>query len=379
VCHFVASALDGEVGDRGGCGIIGTLGQGRPGALRGGGLTTPDALTTHRALADLYAAGCERVAMEVSSHALDQRRLAGVRFSTAVFTNLSRDHLDYHGSMAEYARAKARLFAWPGLQSAVINRDDAHGRVLAGSLSQDVRLITYGTGPTRGLRGEHLVGRVMGLTADGLELAVDGVFGRGVVRARLAGRFNALNLLAAVGTLVAEGIELQQVLARLGAARAVPGRMEPFGGSRGRPLVVVDYAHTPDALGQALESLRDQCRGRLCCVFGCGGDRDAGKRPAMGAVAARLADALVLTDDNPRGENGDQIVDAILRGMPAGARVTVERDRAAAICLAVTAAGADDAVLVAGKGHETVQEVAGVRRPFSDAAAVRAALGEGAP
>jgi UDP-N-acetylmuramoyl-L-alanyl-D-glutamate--2,6-diaminopimelate ligase len=155
--------------------------------------------------------------------------------------------------------------------------------------------------------------------------------------------------------------------------------MEPFGGSRGRPLVVVDYAHTPDALGQALESLRDQCRGRLCCVFGCGGDRDAGKRPAMGAVAARLADALVLTDDNPRGENGDQIVDAILRGMPAGARVTVERDRAAAICLAVTAAGADDAVLVAGKGHETVQEVAGVRRPFSDAAAVRAALGEGAP
>ena len=374
VSHFAACALDSAAG---GCGVIGTLGHGRSGQLSEAGLTTPDALTTHRALAELHAGGCARAVLEVSSHALDQNRLAGLRFATAAYTNLSRDHLDYHGEMAAYAGAKARLFSTPGLQSAVINRDDAFGRELSDALDPGVSLITYGTGPAPASRGMHLTGHAISLSAGGLEVDVEGPWGRAPLRARLAGRFNAANLLAALGIALAEGLDPSLAFERLRAVRAVPGRMEPFGGHDGSPLIVVDYAHTPDALAQALGSLRGQCRGRLWCVFGCGGERDPGKRTVMGSEAARLADALVLTDDNPRGEDGDEIIEQVLDGIPPGTPVTVERDRGAAIRTAVAAAGAGDAVLVAGKGHETYQEIAGVRRPFSDAASVRAALGAG--
>ncbi len=315
--------------------------------------------------------------MEVSSHALDQGRVAGLRFATGAFTNLSRDHLDYHGDMDAYAEAKARLFAWPGLESAVINRDDPYGRSFIARL-EGARLVTFGTGGADGLPGQHLTAHAISLSREGIEIEVEGPFGKAPLYAPLAGRFNASNLLAALGVLLAEGIDGVEALRRLASVRAVPGRMEPFGG-RGQPLAVVDYAHTPDALAKALEALRAQVRGRLWCVFGCGGDRDPGKRALMGAQAATGADSLVVTDDNPRGEDGDRIVEDILAGIPASTPVTVERDRLAAIRAAVAAAGPDDAVLVAGKGHETYQEIAGIRRPFSDASAVRAALEEVAP
>ena len=351
-------------------GTIGTLGAGLYGATAPTGFTTPLVLQVHALLAGLRDAGADAVAMEVSSHALDQGRTDHVRFEVAAFTNLTRDHLDYHGDMAAYAAAKAKLFAWPGLRAAVLNLDDAFGRELFAALPASVRAIGVSAAGREDadIRAENLNLDGNGI---GFELVADGVRHR--VASPLLGRFNADNLLAVAGVLRALGAEPAAIASLLSELQPIHGRMNRLGGN-GKPVVVVDYAHTPDALEQALSSLRAHAHGRLLCVFGCGGERDAGKRPQMAAIAERLADGVIVTDDNPRGEDGDAIVADILRGFADASRVLVERDRARAIGLAVDAANADDIVLVAGKGHEPYQEIDGVRHAFDDTEVAKAAL-----
>jgi len=359
---------------------LGTLGGGRVGELAAGTHTTPDAVTLQRQLAAWRDAGATHVAMEVSSHALDQQRCAGVRFHTAVFTNLSRDHLDYHGDMHAYGAAKARLFDWPTLVARVINVDDAFGIELAGRAHPGARLVLT----TRRAPGADadlaalpgaLIVRAVATTAlpRGLQLEVEAQGRRARLDSPLLGDFNAANLLSVLGALLALDVPLEEACAALARCEAPPGRMQASGGGA-LPLVIVDYAHTPDALEQALRAARAHCGGRLWCVFGCGGDRDAGKRAPMGRVAASLADELVVTDDNPRSEDPARIVAAILEGVARRGHVTVEHDRAAAIGTALRGAAAGDVVLVAGKGHEDYQIVGAERRPFSDIGVVHAAL-----
>ena len=369
VTHLAARAC-GETR----CAVMGTLGVGLPGRLAALDFTTPGPVEIHRRLASLRDAGIGMLAMETSSHALDQRRIEGVRVDTAVFTNLSRDHLDYHQDMDAYARAKASLFAVPGLSHAVINADDRFGRELLGTMPAGIESI----GLT--LAGERSPAAPVSLAAGriareerGLALHVATPWGKGEVATRLLGGFNAYNLLAAIAIACLHGHRLDTVLRRLSGVEPLAGRMQRLGGGSG-PLVVVDYSHTPDALRNALAALRPRCEGALWCVFGCGGERDRGKRPQMAEVAERGADRIVVTDDNPRGENGDAIVADIMAGFTRPDRVGIERDRARAIHGAVTGARTGDVVLIAGKGHETTQERDGVRLPFSDVAAARRAL-----
>lgn len=355
------------------CGVIGTIGNGLYGALDVASHTTPDAVSLHRLLRQLRDQGATRVVMEVSSHGLDQGRVAGVNFEVAVFTNLSRDHLDYHGDMAAYGRAKSRLFALPGLRWAVINTDDAFGRSLVDEIPTAVGVLTYGMNEPGVQRGNRIQGQLMRLDRQGLVLAVDTPWGQGTIKSPLLGRFNASNLLAVLGALLASGVEFETAVQRLQQLNTVPGRMQRFG-KEGQPLVVVDYAHTPDALYQVLTTLREHCTGKLWCVFGCGGNRDRGKRPLMGEVAEQYADRVVITNDNPRHEDPQVIIDEIRSGMQRSEEVIVIVDRAQAIAHAVQQAGANDVVLVAGKGHEDYQQVGDVRHPFSDCAQVQALL-----
>src|SRR5690606_8076867 len=315
--------------------------------------------------------GASHVAMEVSSHALDQGRVDAVAFRIAVFTNLTRDHLDYHGSMEAYGEAKARLFAWPGLQAVVINLDDPFGLRLHQGVSAGLRRIGVSS---RGAAGASLRAEDVRLQPDGLHFRLVEQGESQAVVSHLLGRFNVDNLLAVAGVLRALGWPLAEVAAMLPRLSPVGGRMSRVGGGAGQPLVVVDYAHTPDALQQALASLREHTRGHLTCVFGCGGERDAGKRPQMAAIAEAGADRVIVTDDNPRGEDGDAIVAAILAGFTRPEAVRVQRDRARAIREAVAAAALGDVVLVAGKGHEAYQEVGGQRFPFDDLQVAAAAL-----
>lgn len=368
VTQFLAQAL----GEQTPCAIVGTLGNGYYGRLEIATHTTPDAVTLHGLLARFRDSGAKAVAMEVSSHALDQGRADGVLFDTAVFTNLSRDHLDYHRDIAAYGAAKARLFARPGLRHAIINSDDAFGARLLATLPAQVNAVSYALNATHGAR-EHIAGQILSADLDGLVLRVHTPWGYGELRTRLLARFNAANLLAVLGVLLVGGMRLEDALHRLSDVEAVPGRMQCFGGA-GRPLVVVDYAHTPDALEQALRALREHCRGRLWAVFGCGGDRDRGKRPLMGAVAQQYADRVVLTHDNPRTENPDAILADIVAGLRDADAAKLIPDRARAIDYAVAHAEAGDAVLVAGKGHENYQLIGETRLSFSDAEHVRAAL-----
>ena len=349
------------------CAVIGTLGYGFPGALDAGMHTTPDAVQVQRLLAGFADRGAHWVAMEVSSHALEQARVQAVAFAAALYTNLSRDHLDYHGDMERYAAAKARLFRASGLKTAVINAEDEYGRRLQASLDGGIRVLTYGLA-----RGD-VHARVLERRPDGLFLRALTPQGEVEIAAPLFGRFNAANLLAVLATLLALGLDAGDAAQRLCAVAPVPGRVERFKGPDDRPLVVVDYAHTPDALEQVLGELRAHTPGRLWCVFGCGGERDPGKRPQMGAIAERLADVVIVTDDNPRREPGDAIVRDILAGMRRPARVI--RERRAAVAAAVEAARADDIVLVAGKGHEDYQQVGEARLRYSDRDTVRALLG----
>ncbi len=358
------------------CAVIGTLGAGFPGALVETGFTTPEATVLMRYLADFRDAQAGACALEASSIGIEEGRLNGARVDVAVFTNLTRDHLDYHGDMAAYAAAKEKLFHWPRLRTAIINLDDEFGIRLLRSTSA-MRIIGYSMAPPRRdhpalVRAENLAPTPYGQRFD---LLLPN--GRATVDTTLAGDYNVANLLACAAVLLDAGLEANDIAQRLSALTPPAGRMEHVGGE-GQPLVVVDYAHTPDALENALRALRPLTRargGKLAVVFGCGGNRDPGKRPQMGAIAAAGADRVLVTSDNPRGEPAHSIIDAIVRGMPAaGARVASEVDRAAAIVRAVNEAAVEDVILLAGKGHETYQEIAGERLPFSDRAQAEQAL-----
>lgn len=359
------------------CGSIGTLGAGMYGEVVPTGFTTPLVLQMHALLAQLRDTGAKAVAMEVSSHALDQGRVDGVHFDVAVFTNLTRDHLDYHGDMSSYGATKARLFAWPGLKSAVVNLDDDYGRELFASLPATVQAIGVSS---RGQAEATLRADSLRLDASGISFELDSGGESHPVQSRLLGRFNVDNLLAVAGALNALGEAPAEIARTLSRLQPIHGRMNRLGGEsgdgdrNGRPLVVIDYAHTPDALDQALSSLREHAHGRLICVFGCGGERDAGKRPQMAASAERWADRVIVTDDNPRSEDGDRIVADIMAGFAEPQKAVVLRDRARAIADAIAEAGNDDIVLIAGKGHEPYQEINGVKHPFDDTAVARQAL-----
>jgi UDP-N-acetylmuramoyl-L-alanyl-D-glutamate--2,6-diaminopimelate ligase len=351
-------------------GTIGTLGAGLHGRIAGGERTTPDVISVHGLIAAMRAEGATHLAMEVSSHALDQHRVDEVAFDVAVFTNLTRDHLDYHGDMDAYGAAKARLFAWPSLDAAAINRDDAFGRALLAQ-SRARRTFSYSAA---GDAQADVRARDVATTSAGLSFVLEGPWGALPVASPLLGRFNVANLLAVATVLHALGWDGPRIAESLAALTPVTGRMNRLGGEAGLPLVVVDYAHTPDALEQTLASLRAHTPRRLVCVFGCGGDRDAGKRPQMGAIAERLADTIVITDDNPRSEDGDAIVAQVRAGLREPSRAIVERDRARAIARGIAMAEAGDTVLIAGKGHEAYQEVGARRLPFDDLDVARRAL-----
>jgi UDP-N-acetylmuramoyl-L-alanyl-D-glutamate--2,6-diaminopimelate ligase len=363
--HWIAQTLS-RLGRR--TAVIGTVGNGFPGALEPAANTTPDAIALHAQLAAFRKAGAQACAMEVSSHGIEQGRVNGVHFDVALFTNLSRDHLDYHKTMEDYAAAKAKLFRWPGLRNAVVNLDDSFGRELAASLDPArVNLIGYGLG-----RGE-IAGHNLDLSTRGLKLEIETPWGAAKLQSRMLGAFNASNLLGVLGVLVSADVPLKDAVEALAAVEPVPGRLQMVREPQA-PLVVVDYAHSPDALEKVLQTLRELLApgARLHCVFGCGGDRDPGKRPLMGEVATRLADHVVMTSDNPRSEEPLAIIRDILRG--AHPNYAVEPDRAAAMAQALYGAQPEDVVLIAGKGHETYQEIRGERLPFDDAEVARELL-----
>jgi UDP-N-acetylmuramoyl-L-alanyl-D-glutamate--2,6-diaminopimelate ligase len=363
VSHWLAQAFT-HLGRK--TAAVGTLGNGFPGDMAAATHTTPDAVSLQGLLAHYRDAGATGVAMEVSSHGLDQGRVAGVAFDVAVLTNLSRDHLDYHGTMEAYAEAKARLFLWPGLKAAVVNADDELGAALAKEVRQ-ARVISYGL-QAGDLRAQLQADRL------GLKLEIVSPWGNGRLESPLLGQFNGYNLLAALGALLAADVPLPDALAALATVRAAAGRMQTVEGFVGRPTVIVDFAHTPDALEKVLAALKPLTAGRLICVFGCGGGRDTGKRPLMGAAVAAGADQAFVTSDNPRNEEPAHIVADILAGMPGNQ--TVILDRREAIHTAIAQAGPEDIVLLAGKGHEDYQEIHGVKRPFSDLAEARTALAQ---
>ena len=358
--------------------FMGTIGFGVPPTLTPTERTTSDAVGVHRQFAALRQLGAECVSMEVSSHAIEQHRVAAVRFETAAFTNLTRDHLDYHGTMEAYGAAKARLFTWPQLAHRVINVDDPFGAQLAAQRSAARLVITSrGVGGTSAWRphAEIVCARSVARESGGLRIAVESSWGSGELTAPLIGDFNVDNVLTVLAVLLVWNVPLSHALAALARAKPPSGRMETFGGSGVLPLGIVDYAHTPDGLTKALAAARAHCRGHLRVVFGCGGDRDPGKRPMMGRVASEMADEAILTDDNPRTEDPAKIVADILAGFPGPELPLVEHDRAVAIRTALARSTPEDVVLVAGKGHEDYQIYGTARRPFSDQSIVAEALG----
>jgi UDP-N-acetylmuramoyl-L-alanyl-D-glutamate--2,6-diaminopimelate ligase len=372
--YLLAQALEGAGRA---AAYMGTIGNGRPGALAASALTTGDAVTVQRTLAGLRAGGVANVAMEVSSHALDQSRVAAVRFRTAAFTNLTRDHLDYHGTMDSYGAAKARLFTREHLESRVINVDDAFGRQLAIDPRGRGRLVVTCRGHQSRVRNHDGFVRAMhvSLSTRGIELEFDSSWGTGGLRCPLVGDFNVDNMLTVIAILLDWDLPLDAVLSTMSRVHAAPGRMQTFGGERA-PLAVVDYAHTPDALQKALSAARAHAAGRLIVVFGCGGDRDPGKRPLMGTIAAELADDIVITDDNPRTESPEAIAAGVSAGIPASKPFRIQLDRARAIREAIESARENDVVVIAGKGHEDYQIYGQERRPFSDQQVVQAVLGQ---
>ena len=411
---WIAQALT-QLGMR--CGVVGTLGIGEPPAARGpgtgeggaqsagtgvesaassppstaanagalafNGLTTPDPIVLQSALRDFADQGFGAAAIEASSIGLAEHRLAGTHIDTALFTNFTQDHLDYHGDMATYWEAKARLFSWPDLQAAVVNLDDVQGYALVDALGgtsvggmspagSSLDLWTCACGHDARLRGSDVR-----YDARGVSFRVHEGDTSAEVRTALIGHYNVSNLLGVIGVLRASGFTLADAAAACAGLTSVPGRMQPIAGAADAPRVVVDYAHTPDALDKALAALRpfaDERGGKLWCVFGCGGNRDAAKRPLMGAIAKRLADRVVVTSDNPRDESPDFIMSQILAGVIGHDEIDVLENRADAIRHAVVDADARDVILLAGKGHEDYQEIGGARLPFSDAAQAAAAL-----
>lgn len=347
--------------------LIGTVGSGFYGALTEVAHTTPDPVILQQKLFEYYRQEARVVTVEVSSHALEQGRVNGVHFSTALFTNLTRDHLDYHGTMEAYGAAKARLFYWEGLKHAIVNVDDPFGARLAAGIDNQVETIRYGSqsGDVRALS--------LQTSLEGLRLTTATPWGKAEICSPLLGRFNALNLLACLATLCVNGVSLSDAAHILSQIQPAYGRMQRMGGGN-EPLVIIDYSHTPDALEKALVTAAELCGEphRLYCVFGCGGERDVGKRPLMGRIAQRIADTVVVTSDNPRTEDPQAIINDILAGMRLP--VQCEVDRELAIHWAITQAQKNDIVLIAGKGHEEYQDVSGIKRSFSDLKVAEQAL-----
>ena len=346
--------------------VIGTLGNGLPNQLTPTNNTTPDALLLQKLLAEYVQQAVKVVAMEVSSHGISQGRVNGVHFDVAVLTNLSRDHLDYHGSYEKYAEVKKRLFLSKELKSVVLNSDDDFGCVIKKELDKSgVNVLTYG------INSGDIQATKIRLDEGRISFFVTTPYGQSDVSANLIGRFNVYNVLAVLATLLASDVPLKDAVEAITHIEPLSGRMQMFGGGR-LPLVVVDYAHTPDSLKNVLLALREETKQRLICVFGCGGNRDQGKRAMMGKVASELADGVVVTSDNPRDEEAGEIIQAILEGV--SGEYAVEEDRAKAISIAITNAQAGDIVLIAGKGHEDYQEIAGEKHHFSDVEQVTKAL-----
>jgi UDP-N-acetylmuramoyl-L-alanyl-D-glutamate--2,6-diaminopimelate ligase len=376
--HWIAHALN-EAGKR--CALIGTLGNGFVEALQASANTTPDAIRVQGLLAEYLRAGAQAIAMEVSSHALTQGRVNAVDFDVAMLTNLSRDHLDYHGDMESYAAAKRKLFDWQQLKFVVLNFDDAYGAELAERfLDKDFEVIGYGLSDEALQLAERLglrmvYGNLLEMTGQGLRLDVHSSWGAAELNTGLVGRFNAANLLGSLAVLLVSGVALGDAAQSLSKVQPVAGRMQRLGNAQ-QPTVIVDYAHTPDALEKVLQALREvgaAAGGKLYCVFGCGGDRDRGKRAMMGVVAEKFSDFCIVTSDNPRSEDPHKIIAEIVSGM-SGDNHEIMVERAAAIQSAIDRAQPNDTVLIAGKGHEDYQEIKGVKHPFSDVSVAQQAL-----
>lgn len=371
VTQFIAQCLAAQQRR---CGVIGTLGKGFLPHLQPTGYTTPDAVNLQKDLAECLTQGADSVAMEVSSHSLSQHRVAAIDFDIAAFTNLTRDHLDYHGTMEAYGAAKAQLFQFPSLKYAIYNGDDAFGLKLLAQHPRHAQALVYSTNSQIAVNCPAIIAEQIIPTQQGFTMTLQTPWGKGLVTSRLLGRFNVSNLLAGLSVLGALQIPLEAGISALENLQAVNGRMQAFGGRNGQPLVIVDYAHSPDALMQVLSSLREHHPRQLWCVFGCGGDRDRGKRPQMGAIAAKYSDHIILTNDNPRHEEPGQIAAEIQAGIPLKHSLHIELDRAAAIAYAIREASAEDIVLIAGKGHETEQILGTKVIPFSDMATVQKVL-----
>ena len=366
VAHFLAQSWQRFYGLSG---MIGTLGYGPLDDLETSERTTPDVLRLNSILAKCLDSGVDRIAMEVSSHALEQGRCQTVQFDASIFTNLSRDHLDYHHDMQAYASSKKRLFTEFAPRFAIINHDDLTGRGWIDELGGETQVLGFGMAP-----GAELQAEILSVDADGMYLRINGPWGKSEFRTGLLGAFNVSNLLATAGTLSLLGMSWGEVVGELEMMQPVPGRMMRLGGEPGQPVVVVDYAHTPDAMAHALRAVRTHLSGRLTCVFGCGGNRDRGKRPEMGQAAESLADQLIITSDNPRFESINSIINDVLGGLDKPGNALVEPDRAAAITRAISNSGPGDIGLGAGKGHEKWQEIGEQKLPFSDEAVIRTAL-----
>lgn len=368
--HFIAAALQ-QLNIP--CGIIGTLGSGFYGKINPGSLTTPDPITLHSIFAEFVAQGAKMVAMEVSSHSIDQGRVQGIEFEVGVFTNLTRDHLDYHGTMEAYGATKRKLFDTPLTKKAVINADDTFGHQLLNSLNR--KALTGYSQVSSELFKPIVTATQIQLYDSGIQAYITSPWGGGKLKTSLIGQFNLSNVLAALTTLCLLDVPFNDALHSLSHLTPVSGRMQALGGGD-KPLVIVDYAHTPDALEKVLNALKSHCNGKLYCLFGCGGDRDRGKRPLMAAVAQRFADVICVTDDNPRTEDAKQIVADIMQGFSSKNLIQVEHDRAKAIQTLIQQAKPEDCVLIAGKGAELYQQVGNEKIPFSDVEEVLRALKE---
>ena len=375
VAHFIAQCMD-EADRR--CGVLGTLGNGFPGELKMTGLTTADAVSVHRDLEMLRANNATSVAMEVSSHGLDQGRVNGVLFDSAVFTNLSQDHLDYHETLEAYAEVKRQLFFMPGLNTAVINLDDDYGRVLAKECKSRLSVWGYSTQPQfegwQDYANNFVQATSIKAVAQGFEIALKTPQGDADLSLSLLGDFNVSNVLAVLSVLLINDVPLDAALEKLADILPVSGRMEVIAADN-KPSVVVDFAHTPAALAEACNAVKTHFDGQLWCVFGCGGDRDRSKRPLMAKIAEGYADKVVVTSDNPRSENPQKIIDEVVVGFTDGSKVKVIADRRDAIAYAIEKAHKNDVVLLAGKGHECVQIVGDETFEFDDRELAKKYLG----
>ena len=367
VSHILARAMSDCNGIH--TGLIGTIGTGLYPDLQPGVNTTPDALSLQGLFANMYSRGVKHIALEVSSHGIDQYRISGTRFKVAVFTNLSRDHLDYHRTMENYAKSKEQLFTEFDVEKAVINLDDDAGVRIIGKIGDDIPVTGYTLDDQKHHlyieSGDCVFGRITRQSLQGMSILVETPWGGGEIHTSLFGEYNASNILAACAVLGLHGFDFHKITETLSGTYGIPGRMESFG-NRNTCRIIIDYAHTPAALEKVLKTLRPLCNARLICVFGCGGNRDRGKRPDMAKIAEQYADLVTLTNDNPRNEDPEQIIDEIRSGFTYGNRVSVIPDREQAIRDAISAANRDDVILVAGKGHEEYQEISGIRIPFSD-------------